>query len=156
MKRTGIAAFLVILALAAGLTLFNRCSGGDMATVTIRFHLNEIVINSPLGSILRKALDAIMPPAFANSAFTKDDVTAIYLTVTGPGMEQISVEIPPTADQHTIILPPGKDRLFTVSAYRSDPYSGVIQKLFEGSNTISLEAGDIVSLTIEMIQVWQP
>lgn len=155
MKRTGIAAFLAVLVLASGLTLFNRCTGGDMATVTIRFHSNEIVINSPLGSILRKALDAIMPPAFAKSAITKDDVTAIYLTVTGPGMEQISVEIPPTADQHTIILPPGKDRLFTVSAYGPDPYySSGIQKLLEGSNTVSLEAGDFVSLTINMVQVW--
>jgi len=37
MKRKGIVAFLIILALGTGLTLLNRCSGGDMATVTIKF-----------------------------------------------------------------------------------------------------------------------
>jgi len=42
MKRKGIVAFLIILALGTGLTLLNRCSGGDMATVTIKLVTTQL------------------------------------------------------------------------------------------------------------------
>jgi len=155
MKRTHIAASLVILALLAGVALMNRCSGGDMARVTISFHSEEITRSGIMKSFIGKALSLFSTPVYAKSPITKDDVTAIHLSVSGPDMEEINVDIPPTADEYTLMVPPGESRVFTVSAYGPDPYySSGTQLLLEGSNSINLEAGDYASVVITMVQVW--
>ncbi|MGV7927607.1 MAG: hypothetical protein AB2L13_01665 [Spirochaetota bacterium] len=148
MKRTGIAAFLVTMALATGLTLFNRCSGGDIATVTIEFGENLTSSNVFYKSKWRNFLNALLPDAFAQKGDPWDPThTSVIITVTGPGMSNIEASIPPYTSSHTLEIPAGTGRRITVIAY-----NGSVRNT-GGHTIVDLNAGDNLTAQIQLLPI---
>jgi hypothetical protein len=115
---------IFILIFTPGCSLNNS---PDTTPVTIDLGLNE---NGSVRSISGK--DAAL-----------SDVTAISVTVSGPGMESITEAVPLTTGSVILNVPIGKARLFQVTAARSSGNLG-------GSATADLEAGTPAELTISM------
>jgi hypothetical protein len=147
MKRTGIAAFVVTLALATGLTLFNRCRGGDIATVTIEFGKeSQISLFKPEHRLLNKIVSLFIANAYAIMGW-QSDYESISLTVTGDGMAPITANIPPLASSYTIEVPSGSNRVFTVTTATT---IGDVYTNWGGESTISLASAESATVSILM------
>ncbi len=147
MKRTGIAAFLVILALATGLTLFNRCSGGDMATVRIEFGKeSQASLFKTEHRLFNKIVSLFITNAYATLGW-QSDYESISLTVSGEGMAPITANIPPLASSYTIEVPSGSNRTFTVTTATT---VGDVYTNWGGVSTISLAPSESATVSIVM------
>jgi hypothetical protein len=151
MKRTGIAAFLAVLVLASGLTLFNRCTGGDMATVTIKFDPYRQMTTCNRVNWFDEILRIFITKAFAGTTWTSD-LGSLSLSVTGAGMSAISASIPSGSTEYTIEVPAGESRVFIVTNTIPDTGSNVPNN-WKGKSIISLAPGSETALTINMIPV---
>ncbi len=147
MKRKGILALLIVLALGTGLTLLNRCSGGDMATVTIEFGENLKSSNVYYKSKWRIFLNTLLPDAFAKGDPWNPTHTSVIITVTGPGMSNIVASVPPYTSSHTLEIPAGTERRITVIAY-----NGSVRKT-GGHTIVDLNAGDNLTAQIQLLPI---
>ncbi len=148
MKRTGIAASVVIIAFISAFALFNRCAGGDMATVTINF--GETITSNNI--IQKKTWDSIvnfiLPKAFAQKGDPWDPThTSVIITVSGPGMSDIQVSVPPYTSSRTLEIPAGNGRRITVIAY-----NGTARNT-GGHTVIDLNAGDNIITQIQLLPI---
>jgi len=147
MKRKGIVAFLIILALGTGLTLLNRCSGGDMATVRIVLNSDNSFV-SKRNSLIDKFFNFFETKLYAVAV--SDWVSGydtLTLTVSGPDMQTITAVIPPTADSYTIEVPAGTGRIFTIIATESgDRKNG-------GRSIETLSPGESKTIQLRMLPI---
>ncbi len=151
MKRKGILALLIVLALGTGLTLLNRCSGGDMATVRIKFNHYYQTTSYSNRNWVDRILGFFSTKAFAGMTWSPN-LGSLGLSVTGQGMSAILVSIPSGSSEFTIDVPSGSARTFTVTNTLADTGSNVPTN-WKGKATIDLSPGSETALTINMIPV---
>ena len=147
MKRTGIAAFLVILALATGLTLFNRCSGGEMATVTIYFEPREITVKNAHRPFLTRLTELFITRLHAKGNPWSPSYTSVTITATGPGMSSIEASVPPYTTSYTLEIPSGPARIITITAYDDNV------RMAGGSHVTDLAPSEERAITIRLLPI---
>lgn len=130
----------LLILLLSGLLM--SCGGGGESTDNISSTSQYASISISLGT-------NSTAKASAGSTILPDDITRCTATCTGPGMTEISAELP--LDGSTLIMdniPPGASRVVTINAYNNQLLR------MSGSTTIaSLTAGTRTSVSIRVEDV---
>ena len=148
--RRRIAPILIAALFAAGSTFgLLQCSHDNMARVTIQLQSVEEAQYDQNATFMDRLLGVFSSIAYAGDYYYTDTFNRVTIEVTGPGMDTVTVELPPTAGSHTLEVPAGSDRTFSVRAYDGDlPKRG-------GIVTTSLSPGDDSQVAIPMIPIPQ-
>ena len=110
-KRT----LYAVLCLAFCITLNTACNQENMSKVTINFGEIPLAKAEQQPGFLERLYAFFLPSAHAEWAA---NYNLINLTITGDGMEDISVNVPPGSTSITVEVPMGEGRLFTIFAYQ--------------------------------------
>ncbi len=140
-------AVLASLCIALCIAVNSSCNHENMSRVTLYFGTDEQTINMPQKSFFNKIVSFFVNEAIAKGQPWTETRDSVTLTITGDGMEQITVTLPPTVSSYTVELPAGKARLFTILGKNSAGYIN-----WGGHVLTDLEAGD-VNLTIRAFPI---
>jgi len=122
---------IITLLLLLIIPMFSACSNGGVGSHTVGTTPTAVVLNFDQGATAQSAS--------AGSAFTAEDlgITAISISVEGPGMEPMSeqydIEPGQTEFQTELAVPNGEDRVFT-----ADAYDGNGNPLYSGRTTTGI------------------
>lgn len=156
MRKSNVLMLLVISLLIIAISQMSRCSHEDSAFVTIHLQRADLSENSGVQSgLLDRLFTFFISPTYAvtwtptspSSWLSGRDTMTVK--VTGEGMGDLEMSIPPLQTQATIQIPAGKQRTITVfTSSTNASYNGVN---WGGHSTVDLNAGEEVNVIINML-----
>jgi len=81
-----------------------------------------------------------------SSAYVPSEVTGVQVKVSGPGIKTFEKEIEPGENSIMLMVPAGRDRVFSVRAETATVY------FYFGKETVDLNNGDMINLPISMVR----
>lgn len=149
MRRRIVPILIAALFITGSTFGFLQCSHDNIARVTIELQSVEDAQYDQNATFMDRVLSFFTSRAYAGDYYYTDTFNRVTIEVSGPGMDTVTVELPPTAGSHTLEVPAGSDRTFSVQAYDGDlPKRG-------GMVTTSLSPGDDSQVAIPMIPIPQ-
>lgn len=126
-----------------------QCSHDNMARVTIQLQSVEEAQYDQNATFIDRLFNIFSNRAYAQATYYNDVFNRVTIEVSGPDISTVSVELPPTAQSHTLEVPAGTTRTIAIYAYDGDiPKRG-------GLVTTALDPGDNGEISIPMIPIPQ-
>lgn len=155
-SRNLVVSAVILLLMGCSIVLFQRCASYDTTRVTINFGSHQTGHIAPPETLIDKFLNIFISKVYAKGSPWDPNHTSVIITVTGPEIEPIQFNVPPSAASYSMILPAGDSRRITVIAYDGT------ERNTGGHVTLNLKGGEEVNATIRMLPIptnihaWSP
>jgi len=149
MRRRIVPILIAALFITGSTFGFLQCSHDNMARVTIELQSVEEAQYQQNATFMDRVLGIFSSRAFAGDYYYNDTFNRVTIEIAGPDISTITVELPPTAQSHTLEVPAGNTRTISIYAFDGDiPKRG-------GIVTTALDPGDNGEISIPMIPIPQ-
>jgi len=149
MRRRIVPILIAALFITGSTFGFLQCSHDNMARVTIELQSVEEAQYQQNATFMDRLLSIFSSRAYAQAVYYNDIYNRVAIEVSGPDISAITVDLPPTAQSHTLEVPAGNTRTISIYAYDGDiPKRG-------GIVTTALDPGDNGKINIPMIPIPQ-